>query len=294
MTVDRADLSPILGRLRLDHERRGLLPSTIQKREICLVAFYRWCRDHETTWEEATAEQIQLFLDGRHLVARSRYTWTANLHCVYRWAQSEGLVDKDPTAKIIRPRLRRTLPRPIKSPDLAHAIELATEVMRAWLLLASLQGMRVGEIAGLRRSSVTFDNDLLRVRGKGDKERILPMHADVRRALLALPIRQRDRLWTRPMGGNYTPNNLSVLIGRFLRANGIDATAHQLRHWFGTAMYAATDHDIRAVQELMGHESPITTAVYADWTRGSAADAVRSLAVRRRTPGNVRQFARPS
>jgi integrase/recombinase XerC len=66
---------------------------------------------------------------------------------------------------------------------------------------------------------------------------------------------------------------------QYLAGLGIDATGHQLRHWFGTGIYAAT-HDIRLTQELLGHQSPNTTAGYVAWAAVDAGPAVASLTTR--------------
>ena len=79
-----------------------------------------------------------------------------------------------------------------------------------------------------------------------------------------------------PQGGRFTGNRLSVVIARYLHEAGIDATAHQLRHWFATETYDAC-HDIRVVQELLGHSDPSTTAGYVAYSHVDAAAAVASL-----------------
>jgi site-specific recombinase XerD len=69
---------------------------------------------------------------------------------------------------------------------------------------------------------------------------------------------------------------MSATIGRYLRDLGIDATAHQLRHWFATNVYAA-GHDIRVTQELLGHSNPSTTSRYVAFSAVAAEAAVKSL-----------------
>lgn len=78
------------------------------------------------------------------------------------------------------------------------------------------------------------------------------------------------------MGGRYTAKTMSVAVRHYFADLGIKATAHQLRHFFGTGIYAQT-HDIRLTQELLGHQSPSTTAIYTAWAAVDAAPAVASL-----------------
>jgi integrase len=116
---------------------------------------------------------------------------------------------------------------------------------------------------------------VLIVRGKGDRERIIPAHPLVVAAVAAWPRSGRAR---RADGRPHTANDVSWRTRAFLHGLGIDASAHQLRHWFGTRTYAES-RDLRVVQELMGHASPDTTAVYTAWSRPAAVDAVVALEV---------------
>lgn len=83
-------------------------------------------------------------------------------------------------------------------------------------------------------------------------------------------------LFIRPRGGRHLPYTVGIAISRYLKELGIDATAHQLRHWFATEVYAH-GHDIRVTQELLGHSDPSTTAGYVAYSHIDAGAAVRSL-----------------
>lgn len=97
----------------------------------------------------------------------------------------------------------------------------------------------------------------LRVRGKGGHERLVPMPDYVAVEVLARPA---GWLFPSPRGGHLTPHHLAKMVARWLPA---DYTMHTLRHRCGTVAYAAT-HDLRAVQELLGHAKPETTAIYTE------------------------------
>lgn len=265
----------LLTDIRRDHERRGLLRSTIEKRHIQMKALGRWMGTR-SIWD-ATEAEIEAFLDGRGLCARSRYSWLAGLHCVYAWGIDNGYTRADPTARIVRPRLRRQLPRPIPTADLRTALRSASAVMRCWLLLGAYQGLRCQEIAGLRREDVLEGEGLLRVvHAKGRYERMLPLHPAVRAAIGALPHHRSGWLFERPQGGPFTPNRVSTLIADHLREHG--ATAHQLRHWFASELYSGT-HDLRLVQEMLGHATPQSTAIYTAFDHLAARDAVGALTI---------------
>lgn len=269
----------LLDAVRIDMKRRGLLGSSIEKRELHLKAFARWLGRSPL---KADRHDIENFLDqritreGAPIGARTRFNWLANLASFYRWALEEGLVEEDPTARIIRPKMRRTLPRPAASENLYRLLERAGIKERCWVMLAAYEGLRCMEIAGLRREDVVENDGLLRVLGKGNHERLLPLHPEVLAALKALPLPRSGFIFTRARGGRYSANALSAYFNEFLRNNDAGCTAHQLRHWFGTQLYNST-HDLRLTQEMLGHSDPSTTAIYTAFNHRAAAAAIREL-----------------
>lgn len=258
-------------------ERRGLSWQTIRNRTFALDAFTRWLgRDILT----AEREEIETFLDSRNLGTRSRYWWISTISCYFRWAITEELAEVDPTVRIARPRMRKLTPRPMDEVrELAPALARAEPEMRAWLLLASYQGMRCQEIAGMERGDVLEDRDppvIVVVCGKGDKERVLPLHPEVAAALQALDLPTSGPLWRDRFGRPLTASSLSKRVNRYLRRVGVKATAHQGRHYFATRVYALSK-DLRMTQELLGHSDPATTAIYAAWDQRGAAAVVNRI-----------------
>lgn len=279
-----AEHTRLIGRYRLSLERRGVLASSIEKIRLELCAFARWL-EPDTFLLVASREQIETFLDqrrtreGRQLNSRTRYHWITNLHGFFDWAVVEELIEVDPTVRIVRPKQRRVLPRPIGDEDLELAVRTAPAQMRAMLMLAAFTGLRCKEIAELRRDDVIEAKGLLRVvSGKGDKERIVPLHPDVLEALQCVPMPKTGIIFVRPRGGKFSANWLSATISRYLHEHGIDATAHRCRHWFGTSVYEH-GHDLRVTQELLGHSDPSTTAGYVAYSHVNAAAAVASLSL---------------
>jgi site-specific recombinase XerD len=267
----------------LHMERRGNTRSSIDKRLIDLRALARWLEPSSLL--VATRQDIEAFLDhrrtaaGKPITGRTRYAWLSHFNAFYRWAMIEELTDHDPTLAIMRPKIRRNLPRPIADDDLAAAMATAPPQIRAMLALAAYQGLRCQEIAGLDREDVLDTRDpavIVVVKGKGGHQRIVPLHPEALSALRCLPLPRSGALFTRTRGGRHTPVTVSQGIGRFFASQGIVANAHQLRHWFGTGIYAVT-HDIRLTQELLGHQSPDTTAIYVAWAAVDAAPAVAAL-----------------
>jgi integrase len=277
------DATKLIRLYRVAQDRRGDLPNSIDKREQYLKAFARWLEPRGLL--EASRQDIEVFLDkrrtreGRQISHHTRYLWIAHLHGFYKWAVVEELLEVDPTVAIVRPKTRRTLPRPIDGDDLVLAIRAARPDMRAMLSLAAFAGLRCQEIAGLDRDDIIEAKGLIRVRmGKGGKERIVPLHPDVMEALRCLPLPRTGAIFVRPRGGRYSPNWMSATCNRYLHDIGINATTHQCRHWFASEVYANT-HDIRVTQELLGHQSPTTTAGYVAYSHVDAAAAVATLKI---------------
>lgn len=264
---------------RLDQERRGLMPRTVYKRCSQTLTWVRWC-EHSGGVGAQRAEDVQRFLDARRIGSRTRYHWLSTLHVFYRWAIDAGRLDHDPTATIHRPRLRRSLPRPVSDGDLARSVQLADPMMRAWLTLMAFNGLRCAEVGRLRSEDIVQNATMLRVLGKGDRERIIPLHPDALRALREHGLPRRGYLFTRPQGGPFPPPLVSRTACLYLRSIDLDVVPHQYRHWFGTKAYEAC-RDIRVVQELMGHSSPSVTAVYAAYSEETARHTVKAI----RLPG---------
>jgi len=254
-----------------DSTNRGLQPTTIEMRTVRLRCFARWV---DRPLGEVTTDDVERFLAARKICVRTRYTWLSHLSCLYRWGMRRGHFTVDPTINIDRPRLPRLLPRPISDDNLTAAIEAADYKVRAVLLLASHMGLRCCEIALLHANDVidTADSPMILVHGKGAKDRMIPLHPLVLESLAPLP--HRGFLFRRGETADpLSAAEVSILMRRHLHDQGIDATGHQLRHWFATRVYRAT-RDLRLTQELLGHASPTTTACYTAWATGDATAAV--------------------
>jgi integrase/recombinase XerC len=267
----------LLRESKLAQERRGNLPRSVERRMCSLRALAR--STGPRTLLDLTREEIEAWLDRRNIGPQTRYAYLSHFSCFYEWAIETGHATVNPVARIQRPKTRRRLPRPAATKDLSKAIDIATPELRAWIMLAAFQGLRCQEIAGLRREDVLESDQLLRVvHGKGSHERLLPLHPDVYEALEHLPMPKYGWVFLRPKGGGYNPMEMSKAFNRGLREVGVDSNAHSLRHWFGSSLYAQS-HDLRLVQEMLGHASPATTAIYTAFDRQAAAKAVAGLVI---------------
>jgi site-specific recombinase XerD len=271
----------------LDLQRRNRAPSTIRAVRRTLARVERGTVGDLHRLERRTLEawlDAQRTPKGDPLKPQTRNWLVDVLRGFYGWALRNGHITKDPTELIDRSTHRRAGPRPIADNELHEAIEQADDRMRCWLLLACMQGLRCQEIAGLSREDVLERHGLLRiVHGKGGKERLVPLHADVLAALKEV-LPEHGPVFLQPDGRPCTAAIVSHRVSTHLHDCGSRSTAHALRHWYATRLYALT-HDLRLVQELLGHSSISTTAIYADWDRQAAATAMTQLEQPRPDPG---------
>lgn len=262
---------------RRDQIRRNLAGRTITERDRILDSLERYVAPLAS--DEVTRQHIEAWLDSLTLTPRSRACYISTVHMFYRWAVEEGLRADDPTLRIRRPRLPRLVPRPISDDLLEKAIRNAGPRMRAWLALAAYQGFRCKEISQLRREDILDNRDpavILVGEGKGGHQAVLPLNPEVLTALRLAGLPKRGYVFTSTTGRRFQPRTVSIYGNRYLHDMGIDETMHQLRHRFGTAVWAATK-DLRVTQELLRHSSPATTAGYAAFDQELAREAVAQI-----------------
>jgi integrase len=204
------------------------------------------------------------------MIARRFYHWCTAI-------ADPPLLTRNPLAGVISPKVGEGPPRDLPDEMVAAILETAERTdermaMMCWLAWAG--GLRCMEVAGARieRLRVTQDEITLLVRGKGRKERIIPLHPAahvfIRKYLVRRPqtgplVESRDHNG-QPTGGHMKPATVSVVMGRWMRANGFPASAHQLRHSIATAIYRAGEGtNIDHLQQFLGHSSANTTKRYA-------------------------------
>lgn len=230
----------------------------------------------------ATPEDLAAWVKTLDMLPESAATYISNVRSFYAWAVDHGKLRTNPARFLPMPKKGRRLPRPISEADLARAIEAADRRIRLMLVLTACAGLRSAEIAGLRWRFIYLEVDkpFMIVRGKGNRERTIPLSPFL--------VAELDRYGRRPRGylfpridGQPGPNNpwrISQLIGEHYRSLGILATAHNGRHRFATVALD-TCHDVRIVQELLGHASLSTTQIYTKVNPQVAAATVASMPV---------------
>lgn len=229
-------------------------PNTTIK--LRLYQLTRFAADHPDPWAQ-TQESIIAWLAAQSWSNESRRSYRSALRGFYGWAHAAGYIEDDPSTLLppIKPSQHRARPTPERV--LSEGLAKADPRVRLMILLAARQGLRRGEIAAIHSRDVAADlcGWSLRVRGKGDKERVIPLHDDLARMLRALP-----EGWAFPgqVDGHLSPRWVGTLVKSAL-ADGW--TTHTLRHRFATVAYHGS-RDLLAVQELLGHTKPETTRQY--------------------------------
>lgn len=252
----------------------GYRPRTIQERARALRAFSTFLEPRQLS--EATRLDCEAFL-ARPLAAESRRAYRSHLRAFYAWCVDETYLSADPMEKVPAIRVRRGVPRPIGDADLARAMHQAGGRMGAWLLLMSLGGLRAMEVAGLRPADVMLSDTgaLLFLReGKGGASATVPAHPAILAALSLLPI--RDGMWW-----ECNPATVSRAVAAHLRASGVEATGHQLRHFAGTSWYRASGHDLLTTAALLRHQNVSTTQVYSQLDPAGPSRVVNLVALPR-------------
>jgi integrase/recombinase XerC len=220
------------------------------------------------------------FLSERRLARRSIARKASAVRACLRWAAVQKIIAADPSLGLKVPKLDRPLPRVLKAADAAALCELPPlddpigVRDRAVLELLYGSGLRVGELCGLDLEDIDYGSGTVRVLGKGRKQRQLPVSRPGRRILEMYVSDARPQLLERSKqatedavfinsrGGRLGARSVRSLLEKYLRVEGMKhASPHALRHSFATHMLDG-GADLRAVQELLGHDSLATTQIY--------------------------------
>ncbi|MDX1555792.1 MAG: site-specific tyrosine recombinase XerD [Xanthomonadales bacterium] len=266
---------------------RGLSRNTLSAYRYDLANLARYLEDHHAcTLESAGRDQILAFLagevrDGRSARSLSRYL--SGFRQFYRWLLREGHISSDPTAMIESPKLGRGLPKVVDEEGITRLLE-APDVEtplgqrdRAMLEMMYATGLRVSELVGLQLANLNINQGVVRVLGKGGKERLVPLgeHAlDWVRCYIRggridlLKGKPSQAVFVTARGAGMTRQAFWHAIKRHAATAGIvqNLSPHVLRHSFATHLL---NHgaDLRVVQLLLGHSDLSTTQIYTHIAR---------------------------
>lgn len=221
--------------------------------------------------EDVTTEQIVQVFARQQWKPETRKAYRNTISSFFRWLHKSGRRSDDPSLDVPRVKKPHAYPRPCPDRYIAVAMEMATSSERLMIRLGAECGLRRGEIARVHSDDVVADSAgrSLIVRGKGDKQRIVPLPDD----LAGIIMDARGYLFPGRFGGHVEESYIGNHISRLL-PDGY--AAHTLRHRFATTAYAAT-HDLFVVAELLGHESVETTEHYVAMPDGRLREATAAV-----------------
>lgn len=202
------------------------------------------------------------------------------LRSFFKYLMREELTEANPARGVVTPRREKRLPSVLQTSDIALLLEtpdLETPLGirdRAWLELLYASGLRISELVGIDIDDIEIRARLVKVRGKGAKERIVPFGSKAQEAIRAYlsirkPAEDETALFVNYRGERITARSVRRLFNGYVRAASLRAgiSPHTLRHSFATHLLNA-GADLRAIQELLGHASLSTTQKYThlnDW-----------------------------
>lgn len=251
--------------------------------------------------EEITYKQLQAFLKYLNELGMSAHSQARILSGVkgfFKYLVFEERLDKDPTALLEGPRLGRRLPDTLDYPEivrLLEAIDLSSPEgarNRAMLEVLYSSGLRVSELVELKRAHVYFDLGFLRVIGKGNKERLVPIGKDAMKYLkiyleevrVHVPVQKgfEGHVFLNKAGRKISRVSIFLIIKALAEKIGLkkSISPHTFRHSFATHLIEG-GADLRAVQEMLGHESITTTEIYTHLDRDYLRQVIQEFHPRR-------------
>jgi len=252
-------------RMHLRHLKlEGKSPVTIYHRERALARLAAALAPCPLA--EATADMLYEWRAGLNVAGPTVAGYVSHVQGFYEWALSRSYVAANPAGRIPVPPVPRRLPHPISEEDLAAAMECASGRVRIWLIFAGWCGLRAKEIAGLRAENLCLRGEHPHVlvvleTTKGRIEHRIPVCPSAAAELAAARLPAIGLLFRRADGAPLRPWMVSKLCNEHLHDLGIASTLHDLRARFATRSYEV-NHDIRSVQEMLGHARVETTVIY--------------------------------
>ncbi|MVT08640.1 site-specific tyrosine recombinase XerD [Chitinophaga tropicalis] len=276
---------------------RSLSANSIEAylRDVEKLVQYLSSSGNRQTPDQLTLDQLQSFV---HWVAELGMTATSQARIIsgvkafYKYLLLEDMVKQDPTQLLEAPKTRRQLPDVLSFEEIEQIISQikagTPEGQRNRAILETMYscGLRVSEVVNLKISQLHFDAGFIRVVGKGDKERLVPIGSDAIKYIniykeeirVHVPVKpgQDDILFLNRRGSALSRVMIFLVIKELSAAAGINkqVSPHTFRHSFATHLVEG-GADLRAVQEMLGHESITTTEIYTHLDREFLRDTLQ-------------------
>ena len=290
-TLNPSMHSAITQFLRFLSVERNAAPLTIKSYREDLTSLAEYLREahgREAAPRDVTPLDLRGYVSALHEAGYAKTSVSrrlASLRTFYKFAQREGLADSNPAKPLRNPRRDRKLPHFLSGDEIGKLLEAppAGSPMglrdRAILETMYSAGLRVSEAVGINDADLDLAEGLIRIRGKGRRERLAPIGSFAARAINRwLKVRDCGHLaprddnvrsrserttFTNRFGRRLTTRSVARMLLKYLKLTGLDlrTTPHTLRHSFATHLLDR-GADIRSVQELLGHKSLVTTQIY--------------------------------
>ena len=260
---------------------RNLSPNTIEAYRNDLRWLLAYVNFHGLKVEEVKLEDLDNFsasLHDQRITPRSQARILSGVRSFFRFLLLDGFIDADPTELLVSPHVRNVLPDVLSTAEvdrLEASIDLSKwegQRNRAIIEVLFSCGLRVSELVNLKLSNLYVEEKFVRVTGKGDKERLVPISSRAldelnawfadRKAMRIKP-GEEDYVFLNRRGAHLTRTMILIMIKRQAVAAGItkNISPHTLRHSFATALLEG-GADLIAIQAMMGHEDIATTEIY--------------------------------
>lgn len=272
---------------------KGLSPKSVEAylHDVALLETFL----EEKKMEEATREDCQAFLKAiyeRGVAPRSQARILSGIKAFYRFLLYDGVLTEDPTELLDAPKIGLHLPDVLSIEEIEaiiSVIDLSTPEghrNRAMVEVLYGCGLRVSELITLRLSNLFFTEGFVKIVGKGNKERFVPigstaqkmvkLYMEGARATLKIRKGEEDYVFLNRRGSHLTREMVFMLVKKWAKEAGVEKSIspHTFRHSFATHLVEG-GADLRAVQQMLGHESITTTEIYthldSDYIRSNIA-----------------------
>lgn len=274
---------------------KGLSKNTEHSYASDIQKFLSWIENKDKHVLNVSLEDLETFIgeSSKGLKSRTIARQISAIRQFYKFLQAEEYIQENPAELLELPKLEKYLPEVLSVDEINKIIEAIDasldEGFRNKVIIEVLYatGMRVSELISLKLSDIYFEEALIKVTGKGNKQRFIPIHQNALHLLNIYINEIRSKFYDEKRSKNYvflnrrgTPLSrvmVFTFIKKYAEAAGIQKkiSPHTFRHSFATHLVEA-GADLRAVQDLLGHESILTTEIYTHLSQKHLRDLINS------------------
>jgi integrase/recombinase XerC len=278
----QAAIAQFLNFLTVERNAAELTIKSYREDLIALAEYLEQAYNRPADPAEITPLDLRGYVSAMHEAGYAKTSISrrlASLRTFFKFAQREGLATSNPAKPLRNPRKDRTLPHFLSNDEIGQLLAAppGNQPMglrdRAILETTYSAGLRVSEVVGMNRGDLDLAEAIVRIRGKGRKERLAPLGSfaldALRKWMKVQVLSPKEKqgplapIFTNKFGRRLTTRSVARMLEKHLKQTGLDTrtTPHTLRHSFATHLLDR-GADIRSVQELLGHKSLVTTQIY--------------------------------